>query len=387
MKQSMGKPDVNTYISYTDKAATAGSIDTTANLADDQIYLFSGSADTTVDVSDCLYCLIFSPLRYNLTAYPFYFPSPYIQPLVMHDLQTYYEHYTNATQIAAEFNIDAQHCLPTLNYGETCDVKKSPYIGKCNYDGAGIALKHLYGDLASGTAVGAHLTAFDQTPFLPATPGSSLGDTGYIYVPAACAAGTTTCKLHISFHGCVQDLASIGNQYAEDTGFNGWAEANNIIVLYPYAVSSVVPSNPNACWDWWGYTGSNYVYKNGVQMKFVKDLIDHLVAVPTGPSAVPTSAPTKEPVPTEQPTPEPTDPTLQPTEQPTSGFQCQEWTACVWDHYTGGRAVFSENYTHYACKGSLEDLGLTGYCGGAVGVTTPVTIHTTDVDYYELGGC
>ena len=66
---------------------------------------------------------------------------------------------------------------------------------------AGIALKHLYGaDLASGNAVASHLTEFDQSPFIPKS-GSSLGSTGYIYVPAACADGKTTCKLHISFHG------------------------------------------------------------------------------------------------------------------------------------------------------------------------------------------
>lgn len=50
MQQLMGKPDVSTYISYTDKAASAGNIDATANLADDQIFLFSGNADTTVNV-------------------------------------------------------------------------------------------------------------------------------------------------------------------------------------------------------------------------------------------------------------------------------------------------------------------------------------------------
>ena len=79
-------------------------------------------------------------------------------------------------------------------------------------------------------------------------------------------------------YSCVQDLDSIGNKYADKTGFNGWAEANNIIVLYPYAVSSVQPSNPNACWDWWGYTGADYVYQSGKQMQFVKNLIDHMVS-------------------------------------------------------------------------------------------------------------
>jgi poly(3-hydroxybutyrate) depolymerase len=195
----------------------------------------------------------------------------------MKTLLSYYQNYNNATgNIATEFDVNAEHCLPTIDYGEACAVKKSPYIGKCDYDGAGIALNHLYGTLKTGTAVASHLMTFDQTPFI--VKSSSLGNTGYIYVPGACADGKTKCKLHISFHGCVQDLASIGNQYADKTGFNDWAEANNIIVLYPYAVSSVMPSNPNACWDWWGYTGADYVYQTGKQMKFVKDLIDHITA-------------------------------------------------------------------------------------------------------------
>ena len=84
------------------------------------------------------------------------------------------------------------------------------------------------------------------------------------------------CCVVILYCRCLQDLASIDNQYADKTGFNGWAEANNIIVLYPYAVSTA-GTNPNACWDWWGYSGSNYVYQSGTQMKFVKDLIDHIV--------------------------------------------------------------------------------------------------------------
>lgn len=50
MSQTMGNPNVNTYITYTDKAASAGKIDTTKNLADDKIFLFSGSVDSTVKV-------------------------------------------------------------------------------------------------------------------------------------------------------------------------------------------------------------------------------------------------------------------------------------------------------------------------------------------------
>lgn len=71
-------------------------------------------------------------------------------------------------------------------------------------------------------------------------------DFRYIYVPTACASGKTSCHLHVSFHGCKQDLDTIGNVYADKTGLNDWAENNNIIILYPYAeVSNYNPSNPN----------------------------------------------------------------------------------------------------------------------------------------------
>ena len=53
MSQMMGTPDVNTYISYTDKAVANNKIDDSANLADDKIYLFSGNSDSTVKVSCC----------------------------------------------------------------------------------------------------------------------------------------------------------------------------------------------------------------------------------------------------------------------------------------------------------------------------------------------
>ena len=73
-----------------------------------------------------------------------------------------------------------------------------------------------------------------------------IGDVGYLYVPSACQSGKVSCRLHVSFHGCQQTLSLIGNAYAVHAGYNEWAEANNIIVLYPYAeVSKSNPTNPN----------------------------------------------------------------------------------------------------------------------------------------------
>jgi hypothetical protein len=214
-------------------------------MKDDHVYLFSGSGDTVVD------------------------------PDVMKALQSYYQVYVDVSNIVADYNVLAEHCIPTVDYGEPCATLKSPYIGKCNYDGAYMALSSLYGDLTTGSEISSNLIAFDQTPYIVDRQ-SSLGDTGYIYVPKSCASGTT-CHLHISFHGCKQDLATIGNDYAAHAGFNRWAEANNIIVLYPYAeISSYNPSNPNGCFDWWAYTGKDYALQSGVQMQFVKNLINQV---------------------------------------------------------------------------------------------------------------
>ena len=41
--------------------------------------------------------------------------------------------------------------------------------------------------------------------------------------------------------------------------------------------SEVFPSNPEGCWDWWGYTDSNYSNKNGVQIKFVEAIMTKIM--------------------------------------------------------------------------------------------------------------
>jgi len=70
-------------------------------------------------------------------------------------------------------------------------------------------------------------------------------------------------------HGCAQTLADVDDDFVTKTGINEIAEANNIIVLYPQAKKSMItPSNPQGCWDWWGYSDSfldktKYVSKDG----------------------------------------------------------------------------------------------------------------------------
>lgn len=119
-----------------------------------------------------------------------------------------------------------------------------------------------------------NLFRFDQTPYFVGKS-TSMGTFGYIYIPTACQQGAA-CRLHVSFHGCHQDTNEIGSEYARDAGYNQWAEANNITVLYPYVEANSLLGNPNACWDWWGYTDRNYAYKTGVQMTSVRAMINSL---------------------------------------------------------------------------------------------------------------
>ena len=42
---------------------------------------------------------------------------------------------------------------------------------------------------------------------------------------------------------------AVGNIFAMHAGYNAVAEVNNIIVVYPQAVKSLI-ANPEGCWDW-----------------------------------------------------------------------------------------------------------------------------------------
>ncbi|MNL69447.1 hypothetical protein D3C87_1943080 [compost metagenome] len=61
-------------------------------------------------------------------------------------------------------------------------------------------------------------------------------------------------------------------------GYNEWAEANGIVILYPAA--STAKLNPNGCWDWFGYTGKDYALRQAKQIVLVHKMIERLKQVP-----------------------------------------------------------------------------------------------------------
>jgi hypothetical protein len=214
--------------------AKSGDIDALSGLAGDDVYLFSGSKDTVVHTG-----------------------------VVMKTGEFYQAFKANVTGI---FTYAAEHCQPTVNYGNDCAKLGSPYISKCAYDGAGAALSAILGRALNpkGAANLENLSKIDQTKFFPSGGAKGLNDYAYLYVPSSCKSGAT-CSIHIDFHGCNQEPSKLGSIWPVHGGYLEWAETNNLIVLFPQA-RTVLGSNPEGCFDWWGYSSKNYAFKSGPQM-------------------------------------------------------------------------------------------------------------------------
>jgi len=214
----------------------------------------------------------------NLANHPVYiYASPkdmIINPMNSDKLVEFYSAFTSANLIRTEHSIESAHGMPTLDQGNACNLAMSPWILKCNYDAAGELLKTMYGNLQPrGQADASHLLQFSQADFGNAqTP---LFATGWIYVPTACANGET-CGLHVALHGCQMNPDYIQDQFVKEAGYNEWAETNHMIILYPQS-AKLGQANPYACWDWFGFTGANYVTKSGAQMTAIKKMVDRVM--------------------------------------------------------------------------------------------------------------
>lgn len=183
--------------------------------------------------------------------------------------------------------LPAGHGFISPNANNGCAVTGSPYINKCAikgddkyYDQAGEILQQIYGPLnAPAVALSGNVLAFDQASYTTVKLKKlSLADKGHVYVPKACREADSQCKIHVSLHGCGQSEESIQDKWYTTLGLNNWADTNKIIVLYPQAQkSSVNPQNPYGCWDWWGYTGSDFAVKSAGQMRAIIAMVDALI--------------------------------------------------------------------------------------------------------------
>jgi poly(3-hydroxybutyrate) depolymerase len=232
-----------TLVNTTNTWAGQGHIDPVANLQASKVYLFSGTLDSVV------------------------------KPGVMDALRSYYSSFVPAANVVYKKDLAAEHAMVTDDYGNACSAKGAPYISNCNFDLAGAMLQHLYGPLnarSSSALPTGNFVEFNQSQFIS---NQGMASTGWAYVPQACqAGGTTTCRLHVVLHGCKQNISDVQQQYVRNTGYNRWAETNNIVLLYPQTSLSAT----NSCFDWWGYGSANYAKKTGPQMAAIKAMVDQI---------------------------------------------------------------------------------------------------------------
>lgn len=203
----------------------------------------------------------------------------------MNELFEYYEQLTAEGNTHYRDNLNAGHAQITLEYGQECKTHGDNFINDCDYDGAGLLLQHIYGELnpRATSYPEANLIAVNQGDFVVNPTLASMAETAYLYIPSNCASGSsTTCRLHIAFHGCLQNAEAIGDDFYRHAGYNEWAEANDIVVLYPQTKkSSAIPFNPKGCWDWWGYSDPNslsadYASIDSIQIQSIWNMVEQL---------------------------------------------------------------------------------------------------------------
>lgn len=251
--------------------AEQGLIDPLSHLANDRLYIFTGSADSVVNSS-----------------------------VVATTREFYHILGVRPDNIVFDNSVPAGHSLITDNPEDNpLDANRPPYINNGGFMQSQRILEHIYGPLKPPCPrLSGRIIRFDQTEFFDGEARASMSPYGYAYVPRAVEEGKRQGKVHIALHGCKQGYAYVnfvngqadlensvpyGNRYFTTTGYNEIADANDIIVLYPQAQGrdDGHTQNPDGCWDWWGYTSQSakkpdYYSKNAIQIQAIYRMLQRL---------------------------------------------------------------------------------------------------------------
>jgi poly(3-hydroxybutyrate) depolymerase len=243
---------------YLEGQSSLGTIDPVTNLSGQPVYLWSGTQDNVVN------------------------------PLEMADLNSEYLRY--GANVRFDNAFPAAHGWESPDGELDCGTFGSPYMVKCSangvvYDSVKTWLTVFLGSLVprnDGKLQGSLMT-FDQTEF-GASPNVGMSPTGSVFVPKSCMQGRT-CGFVLALHGCLQQSALVGNRWVTEAGINEWADTNGLVVLYPdtVATSAPQPTNPNGCFDWWGYSNQsdpNYALKSGLQMSVLYAMVQRVTGQP-----------------------------------------------------------------------------------------------------------
>jgi hypothetical protein len=218
--------------------------------------------------------------------------------------ETYKDGAVNATQATfaalgvppASMRFDAGvpsgHCWPTADVAvplSSCGggVGGPPAMENCNnFDGAGAALQFLFNNSLTPPL---NVSAFDATAFLffyqfhyyAEESWAGQAKQGWLYQPQRCQQ-QRPCRLHIALHGCGMSASNskMDMSFVQHTGLNAWAEANDLVILYPqqggfidYNRTAPSPQLGGSCFDGYGQTGQDFASITGSQMLAIRNMI------------------------------------------------------------------------------------------------------------------
>ncbi len=187
--ENYGPTELPTLEQETINTAAYGYNDPISYIKGQKSWLFSGTQDTTVYSS------------------------------IVKDLNTYLKYFGVTT--STNFTTAAGHAWISPDATTACGTTASPYLNNCGFDAEQTFLTYLYGTLTArrvGALTGT-LKTFSQNEFLPGGNAAAydMDSTGYVYVPASCASGTT-CKIMVALHGCAQGASTIGTAFVTNSG-------------------------------------------------------------------------------------------------------------------------------------------------------------------------
>jgi len=248
MQVDWGAPDADALAKRAKELAQDGKIDALSGLADDKVYLFSGDEDRTV-----------------------------LRPVV-EAAKSFYAAAGVPDESVTLVEQKGGHAFETETEGTACGLSEKPFVSDCDYDQAKAILEWIYGrPLAEPSASPrGQFLVFDQSAFDKNAP-DGLAQEGVVYVPADCV-NHGGCRLHIALHGCDQARESVADAFIKESGFARWADTNRLVILFPQVTGSLV--NPHGCFDWWGYTGLDYLGKDAPQIAAIWAMAERLAERP-----------------------------------------------------------------------------------------------------------
>ncbi len=245
-----GIPNAAMLAEHAKELAASGQIDPVGAVKKHRIYVFSGDADQIV-----------------------------AHEIVVAATELYLRVGVPKEQIKTGPRLPAGHGFVTEPSDASCELSAPPYVVHCGYDQAGDLLAQIYGPLVARVEKPAgDLVAFDQKPFTASAQGAGMAAEGAVYIPPVCRR-EKGCRVHVAFHGCGQNRAAVNDAFVSGTGFAAWADSNRLIVLFPQTVADPLV-NPLGCWDWWGYTGFQYLTREGPQIAAVYAMVTRLASKP-----------------------------------------------------------------------------------------------------------